>query len=111
MTDERTRRVGHNEALYRQVNDRIEDLNDAFGHVTGEFAVVCECGDLHCMEQITLPRGAYERTRANPSRFIVKPGHDAPDVETVVEREGNYVVVEKALAEARRLAEETDPRR
>ena len=110
MTDERATRVAHNEALYRQVNERIEDLNDAFGDVTGEFAVVCECGDLHCMEQITLSREAYERTRANPTRFIVKPGHEEPDLEHVVEREGDYVVIEKTPPASRRIAAETDPR-
>ena len=110
MIDERTRRVGQNEALYRQVNERIEDLNDAFGEVSGEFAVVCECGDLYCMEQITFARTDYERTRANPNRFILRPGHEAPDVEQIVERGPGYVVVEKASPDARRHAGETDPR-
>ena len=104
------RRVGHNEALYRQVNERVEDLNEAFGAVTGDFAIVCECGDLECMEQITVPHAVYERTRANPSRFILKPGHDAQDLEQIVETERDYVIVEKSFAAARRLAEQTDPR-
>ncbi len=30
MSDERTRRVGENEALCRQLNERIRGLNDAF---------------------------------------------------------------------------------
>ena len=110
MMDERATRVGHNEALYRQVNERIEELNDAFDGTTGDFVVVCECGDLHCMEQITVARSAYEETRANPHRFIVKPGHEVPDVEQVVERAGSHVVVEKSVPVARRLAEDTDPR-
>ena len=29
--DERARRIGENEALYRSVNDKIEDLNETFG--------------------------------------------------------------------------------
>ena len=110
MNDERTKRVGHNEALYRQVNERIEELNDAWGEVTGQFAVVCECGDLACMEQVTLSRDEYERTRANPSRFIVKPGHEAPDVEEVVERAAGFVVIEKHSGAPQLIAEETDPR-
>jgi hypothetical protein len=110
MSDERERRVGHNEALYRQVNERIEDLNEAFGDVTGDFAIVCECGDLTCMEQISVSRQLYERTRANPTRFIVKIGHEAPDIEDAVEREGEYSVVEKDQPTARRVAEESDPR-
>ena len=110
MSDERTRRVGHNEALYRQVNERIAEVNDAFEVVTGDFAVVCECGDLQCTEQIGVPRAVYERARQNASWFIVAPGHEAPDVEHVVEADGGYVIVEKDPPEAKRLAAETDPR-
>lgn len=108
--DERARRVGHNEALYRQVNERIEELNEAFDAITGDFAVICECGDLDCTEQISVSRDAYERTRANPARFLVRPGHEEPEVEQVVARDGDYVVVEKTPPEAVRVAEETDPR-
>lgn len=108
--DERTRRVGHNEALYRQVNERIEELNEAFGAVTGDFAVVCECGDLECREQIKVSREAYEQTRAHPTRFLVRAGHEEPDVEHVVDRADEYVVVEKDVPQAVGLAEETDPR-
>ena len=111
MTDERARRVVQNEALYRQVNERVEELNETFGEISGDFSVVCECGDLACMQQITLSRDAYERTRAHPARFIVKPGHEAPDGENVVERENGYVVVEKHAGEPKRAAEATDPRR
>ena len=73
MSDERTRRVARNQAMYRQVNERLEDLNDALGEISREFRVVCECADVTCMEQITLSRQAYERTRANPTQFIVSP--------------------------------------
>ena len=110
IDDERTRRVGQNEALYRQVNEQIEEVRETFGLFTGTFSIVCECGELRCAEPITLSREAYERTRANPSWFIVKPGHEIPDVEAVVEREADYLVVEKHPGEAERVAEDTDPR-
>ena len=110
MNDERTRRIGQNEALYRQVNERIGDLNESFSSITGDFAIVCECGNLDCMEQISLSREVYESARASPHRFIVKPGHEAQDVEDVVARDGNYVIIEKEPPAAKRLAEETDPR-
>ena len=112
MTDERTRRIGQNEALYRQINERIEDLNEAFSTITGTFSVVCECGDLECMEQISVTRERYEEMRLSPTQFILKPGHDAPETERVVDRadDDSYVVVEKGPPDARRIAEETDPR-
>ena len=112
MTDERTRRIGHNEALYRQVNERIEDLNEAFSMITDDFGIVCECGDLACAEQLTVSRDVYEQTRANSFRFIVKPGHQADGTERIVERggDGGYIIVEKEPPDARRIAAETDPR-
>ncbi len=110
MSEEREARIGRNEALYRQVNERIEEVNEAFGALTGDFTVVCECGELSCMQQIRVPCETYERTRANPSRFITLPGHQEPDVEDVVERQHGYQIVEKATPGARRMAEKMDPR-
>jgi hypothetical protein len=110
MSDERERRVGQNEALYRQVNERIEDLNEVFGTVTGDFAIVCECGNLNCMEQLSIPREVYERTRTNPTRFIVKAGHEEREIEEIVEAEDGYLVVEKDEPDARHVAQESDPR-
>ncbi len=110
MSDERARRVGHNEALFRQVNERIEDLNAAFSTLSETFVVVCECGDLGCTDQVELPPPVYERARQHPARFVVKPGHEAPDIEHVVEAETGYLVIEKDQPVAKRVAEETDPR-
>ena len=110
MSDERARRVGHNEALFRQVNERVEDLNATFSTPSETFVVVCECGELSCVEQLYVPMPIYERTRQNPTRFFVKPGHEAADMEHVVEGDDAYTVVEKEPAEARQVAEETDPR-
>ncbi len=111
MSDERARRVGANEALYRQVNERIQELNETFATLTDDdFTIVCECGDLHCAEQIRVPRATYERIRANPVHFVVRPGHDARDVEHVIETHDEYAVVQKDPGAPARLAEQTDPR-
>lgn len=110
MNDEQARRVGHNEALFRQVNERIEDVNDAFGGITGKFVVVCECGNIECTEQIAVSREVYERTRQNPARFIIKHGHEIPEVEHPVVEEDDYVIIEKDVPAARNFAERTDPR-
>lgn len=110
MSEERAARIGHNEALYRQVNERIQDIHDVFEPLTEQFSIVCECGDLTCMQQTTVSREAYERARGNPSQFIVVCGHEVSDVEEVVQREQGYQIVEKATPAARRVAEELDPR-
>ncbi|MDX6471748.1 MAG: hypothetical protein QOK22_564, partial [Gaiellaceae bacterium] len=90
--DERARRIGENEILYRTVNEKIEDLNEAFGTLTDTMTLVCECGDASCVEQIDLDVAAYERIRADPTLFVIVPGHVEPDVESVVERGDGFEV-------------------
>jgi hypothetical protein len=108
--DERARKIGENEALYRTVNERIEGLNKAFGTVTETMTVVCECGDASCAAQIALDVSEYERVRADPTMFIIVPGHEIPDVEDAVETHETYAVVRKHPGDPAELARETDPR-
>jgi hypothetical protein len=93
--DERTRRIGENEALYRSINDKIESLNETFGVVAETMAVICECGKLECSEQIELDVPTYEHVRADPTHFVVLPGHELLDVETVIERHDAFNIVRK----------------
>jgi hypothetical protein len=108
--DERQRRIGENEILYRAVNEKIEGLNEAFGTVTEKMIAVCECGDGSCAQQIELDVPAYERIRADPTLFVVKPGHEEPDIEAIVERTDAYYVVRKLPGGPAELAADTDPR-
>jgi hypothetical protein len=108
--DERARRIGENEILYRTVNEKIEDLNEAFGTLTDTMTVVCECGDATCVEQIELDVATYERIRAEPTLFVIVPGHVELDVESIVERGDGFEVVRKEEGEAAELAIEHDPR-
>jgi hypothetical protein len=108
--DERKRRIGQNEILYRAVNEKIEGLNLAFGTLTQSMTVVCECGDVTCTEHIEVDLPAYEGIRADPALFVVRPGHVFADVEDVVEHADTYEVVRKTAGEPRKLAEEHDPR-
>ena len=108
--DERARRIGENEALYRAINEKIEGLNEAFGVVTETMAVVCECGLLECTEQIELDLPTYERVRREPTLFVVLPGHEIPEVESIVEPHDRFYIIRKDSGEPARLARETDPR-
>ena len=104
--DERARRIGENEALYRSINEKIEGLNETFGLVTETMAVICECGRLECSEQIELDIPTYEHVRADPTHFVLLPGHEEPDVETVVEDHGTFRVVRKDPGGPAELARE-----
>jgi hypothetical protein len=107
---EQGERFARNEALFRQANERVRDVSQAFATLDPtpvEF--VCECGLQDCAEPIALRLHEYEAIRAHPTRFVVVPKHVMPEIERVVEDHGSYVVVEKLLGE-HTIAEETDPR-
>jgi hypothetical protein len=91
---EREARIGNNERLFREVNERIGRIQADFGQ-TNAFDIVCECGSEGCLERITLTHEAYTQLRANPRTFAIVPGHEAEDVENIVERHEGYYVVEK----------------
>jgi len=101
-------RLAKNESFFRQVNERIKDVADGFeGAQTYEF--LCECSDPGCTERIELTSEDYEWVRANPTRFVLARGHTAQQIEQVVERQDEHVVVEKRGIAAR-IATQPDPR-
>ena len=103
MSD-RSERVGVNEALFREVNERIEDLQSELGQ-RPQFEIVCECGDPTCVERFTISADDYTALRQDVHHFGVLAGHEQPEVERVVERHEAYVVVEKTDPDAARAAE------
>ena len=109
--DERERRIGANEVLFREVNARIEDLNESFGARPAEMTIVCECGDQRCLERLSVPLEVYERVREDPARFLVVPGHEIPDVESVVQEHDGFFVIEKDEGEPADLAARNEPER
>ena len=100
----RTERVGVNEALFREVNERIDRLHDELGGANS-FEIVCECGDASCIERFNITSGEYEDLRRDVHRFALVPGHEQPEFERVVETRRAYLVVEKTDPGAARAAE------
>jgi hypothetical protein len=108
--DERERRIGLNEAVFREANERIQELNETFATFSDALVLVCECGDGKCVEQIRMPPAAYEELRADPANFAIAPGHEIPDVERVIAKRDGYDVVRKNEGVPQQIAEITDPR-
>ena len=106
--NERARRLALNEALFREVNERINELADEFDLKTLD--IVCECDQIDCSERVEIAHDAYEQLRADPTLYAVVPGHDSPEVESVVAREKRYDVVRKREGEPAAVARATDPR-
>jgi hypothetical protein len=104
----RAERQGRNESLFREVNERIAELNQAFD-VEGRSEFLCECTREECKEPISISIAEYENVRNESTRFFVVPGHEDESVERVVERNDRYLVVEK-IGEAAEEADELDPR-
>ncbi|MET0939429.1 MAG: hypothetical protein ABWY51_09440, partial [Gaiellaceae bacterium] len=99
-----------NEAVFREANERIREVNETFATLTDELRLVCECGHGTCAEQISMKPGDYEALRAEPADFAIVPGHEIPDVEEVISRGEEYAIVRKKVGVPRRVAEATDPR-
>jgi hypothetical protein len=85
-------RLAKNEVLFRNVNDRIIELDDQW-HVFHD--LICECANTSCMAVMRMSLGEYRSLRINPQRFGVLPGHEIPDLEEVIQRNDRYLVVEK----------------
>ena len=101
-------RVGRNNAIFRQANERIEAVA-AHAHLD-LVPFICECAEESCTEIVPLSLREYERIRADGRRFLNVPGHETREGwAEVVERGERHVVVEK-LGEAADIAEELDPR-
>jgi hypothetical protein len=104
----RAERQGRNESLFREVNERIAELNETF-QIEGRSEFLCECSLEECKEPFSISLKEYEAVRGEPTRFFVIPGHEDGSVERVVERNDRYVVVEK-IGDAAEEAEDLDPR-
>jgi hypothetical protein len=99
-----------NELLFREVNERVEEINDRLdGAGPSPMIFVCECGNTDCNEKIELTRPQYEALRANPKHFAVLPGHEDLKIARVLEQHDGFLVAEKT-GEAAEMAIEEDPR-
>jgi hypothetical protein len=107
---EREERIARNEVLFRDLNERLKEIGATIALQEPEaLELFCECGQSDCTEKLTLSASEYEYVRARPERFFVAAGHDAPEVEEVVDQRGPYWIVEKHEEEAQ-IARERDPR-
>jgi hypothetical protein len=90
-------RLAKNEALLREVNERIHEVGERL-HVLPDDELLdfrCECGRPECESPIAMTASEYEHVRADNDRFTVLPGHEEDDIERVVERTDRYLIVDK----------------
>jgi hypothetical protein len=104
----RAERQGRNESLFREVNERIAELNQTF-QVDGRAEFLCECGREECREPVSISIEEYEDIRRSSTQFFVLPGHEDGSVERVIDRNDRYVTVEK-IGDAAEEADDLDSR-
>ena len=100
--------MASNEAVFRDVNEGIE-RGQWPGDEAKPVGFRCECARLGCNLLVELKLADYERVRAHPRRFVMIPGHELPEIETVIGRTPEYLIVEKR-DEAGERADASDPR-
>lgn len=101
-------KLARTEAAFREVNEAIAKTAAKFDADEADF--VCECADPECANRITADLDDYEAVRADATHFIVADGHDASEIERVVESNGEYAVVEKFGARVARIVRALNPR-
>jgi diaminopimelate decarboxylase len=94
-----------NEALLREVNERIEEISEdaeqGWMPQDGMIEFHCECGRA-CGGRVRMTLEEYGTVREQDDRFVVVPGHSTPEIERVVDESERYAIVDK-LAEAEPL--------
>jgi hypothetical protein len=76
-----TERSARNEAFFREVNERIDEVAATLGDDDHRYEYVCECSDSTCTERIELSRAEYQSLRTDGGRFVLAPGHAASALE------------------------------
>lgn len=111
-TEERQVRGARTQSLFRDVNERVAEINHAFSDFLPLGDWVCECADPQCTERVEVTLDEYEKARTNPRQFVVAPAdaHVVEEIEHVIDRTDRYWVVEKSGL-AGDLTARIDPRR
>lgn len=108
---DREERAARNQSLFREISERIEDLNEGSGLGLSVGEWICECANDTCTERVSMTTDEYESVRKDGTRFFVATSdeHVWHEVELVVARNERYWIVEK-IGQAGVMAKAADPR-
>lgn len=96
-----------NEAVFRNANEKIAKgleklekmaIKNNYTNLTTddlELQFLCECSDENCTERIKMKSKKYIRLHEDRKQFIVKPEHQALDIEEIEEKKPSYTLVKK----------------
>lgn len=87
-----------NEMHFRQQNEKlVAKLAGLDEGLLGVRAIelLCECSAIHCVALVTIPLTDYFRVNSEKNQFVIRPLHNLPDIEDVIEKHDGWWVVEK----------------
>ncbi|HET7129203.1 MAG TPA: hypothetical protein VFJ93_09040 [Gaiellaceae bacterium] len=101
-------RIGRNDAIFRQANERISEFAEA-QRAEESTPFICECADPTCQDVVFIPLAEYAAIREGPRLFWNVPGHEASSQgwAQVIETQESYVVVKK-IGPAGEVAEQLE---
>jgi hypothetical protein len=100
--------MARTESAFREVNEAIADTAARFEADEADF--ICECADPQCAHRVSAELEEYEEVRSEPTHFLLATNHHEPEIERVVERTGEFDVVEKVSPLMARIARRLNPR-
>lgn len=94
--DFQQQRFGLNEAVFREVNERIEGISKLFRWGKREpLDLVCECRNATCVRRIEMSQADYQALRSEETHFALYPGHADTEIEDVIASHAGYEIVAK----------------
>jgi ANTAR domain-containing protein len=88
----RDERVARTEEFFKRVNDTMrKELGDGDGHF------LCECGNIACTEKLSLSAEDLRLLHSIDGYLVVLPGHEIPELESLVKVNGHYAIVHNKL--------------
>lgn len=104
----REERLALNEVLFRKANERIQDAAQQHAVPDVPIGFYCECADRDCTEQLVITAHEFQNVRTRSTQFVIRPGHEQPEIETVITQTPLYLVVEKTGHAAKVVEEALD---
>jgi hypothetical protein len=107
---DRAARAAMNQTMFREFNERANELNARMGFVA-PVEWICECANDTCVEPIEMSTHEYEAVRQDGGCFLVAPAdkHFWPHLERVIRHCDRYWIVER-IGHAGDLARRHDQR-
>jgi hypothetical protein len=112
------RRLAENEVVFREANEQVQEgmtrlrksakaggFDDLYQNKSGEqetpLHFYCECADEKCRQRIIMTPSKFKELHSSSTRFVIKPGHQVPEVERVILEDKQFMVVDKMVTPPR----------